>query len=413
MFTDAALILAYVTPTYSTQSTAQTFSVVVLNNSTDTVVRFISVDLPNDFTLVSVAATSFSAGTWGTPSVGAGNVITVATTDNTAGNALGQNGWARFKINATTSITAHTANNDANRFIVNIFSNNIGTTGNGIYRVGVWVQNSPIPLANRYTATFLKRNTTTLSAAINGLVTTIPVASGAGIANGDVLLIDNEQMRVIAGGGTTSLTVERDFNGSSNANHASGATVDITTTLSANITAAQTTITVNSGASIANNDVLLVDAEQMQVTAGGGTTSLTVTRGFNGSTAATHLGGLATAAQVQVATSPTVNVGSPTTYKMRITKTDTGREPTSLRRHRGAHQLHLPVCIKRYRRPRRTLVCHDYSTTSFTCKMLSERKGNLTQVTLPPSPLLPLLLSVPGTPSGTQLRGTKPSRTRT
>ena len=88
-FTDAALILAYVAPTYSTQSTAQTFSVVVLNNSTDTVVRFISVDLPDDFTLVSVAATSFSAGTWGTPSVGAGNVITVATTDNTAGNALG------------------------------------------------------------------------------------------------------------------------------------------------------------------------------------------------------------------------------------------------------------------------------------------------------------------------------------
>ena len=212
---------------------------------------------------------------------------------------MAQNGWARFEINATTSITAHTANNDANRFIVNVFSNNIGTTGNGIDKVGVWVETPPTTVANRYTATFLKRNTTTLSAAINGTVTTIPVASGAGIANGDVLLIDNEQMRVTAGGGTTSLTVTRFFNGSSNVNHASGATVDITTTLSANVTAAQTTITVNSGASIANGDVLLIDAEQLLVTAGGGTTTLTVTRGLSCSTAATHLGGLATAAQVQ------------------------------------------------------------------------------------------------------------------
>src|SRR5204862_7038643 len=112
-FTDAALIRVYVAPTYSTQSTAQTFSVVVQNVSNDTLVRYISVDLPDDFSAVSVAATSFSAGTWGTPSVGAGNVITVATTDNTAGNALGQNGWFRFDINATTSITAHTATNDA------------------------------------------------------------------------------------------------------------------------------------------------------------------------------------------------------------------------------------------------------------------------------------------------------------
>lgn len=39
------------------------------------------------------------------------------------------------------------------------------------------------------------------------------------------------------------------------------------------------------------NFVILIDSEQMLVTAGNGTTTLTVTRGYNGTTAATHLDG--------------------------------------------------------------------------------------------------------------------------
>ena len=111
--------------------------------------RYISVDLPDDFTGVSVATDDHlpTPCHLGRSPVGAGNVITLATTDNTAANALGANGWVRFEITATTSITAHTPNNDANRFITNVFSRNIGTTGDtATYKVGVWVQNSPITL---------------------------------------------------------------------------------------------------------------------------------------------------------------------------------------------------------------------------------------------------------------------------
>src|SRR6516165_9331366 len=100
-------------------------------------------------------------------------------------------------------------------------------------------------------------------------------------------------MQVTGGGSTTSLTVTRGFNGTTAATAMTGAVVTASfatpaaqTTLNGAITASQTTITVTSGTGIANSDVLVVGTEEMQVTAGGGTTSLTVTRGFNGSKAA-------------------------------------------------------------------------------------------------------------------------------
>jgi subtilisin-like proprotein convertase family protein len=72
---------------------------------------------------------------------------------------------------------------------------------------------------------------------------------------------------------------------------ASSATNPVTTTLNGTINASQTTITVVSGAGIANSDVLLIDSEQLKVTGGGGSTSLTVIRGFNGTTASAHANG--------------------------------------------------------------------------------------------------------------------------
>ncbi len=69
----------------------------------------------------------------------------------------------------------------------------------------------------------------------------------------------------------------------------------VATTLSAAITTTgQTTIKVTSGTNIANNDFLQIDSEIMQVTSGGGMTSLTVTRGQQGTSAATHANGAAT-----------------------------------------------------------------------------------------------------------------------
>ena len=149
--------------------------------------------------------------------------------------------------------------------------------------------------------------------------TTITVASGVGIPNGALLYIDSEDMQVTAGGGTTSLSVTRGANGTTAASHSNGAQVVNTTvtTLSAPITTTtQTTIGVTSGAGIANGAVLVIESEEMLVTAGGGTTTLTVTRGVNTTTAASHV----SASRVSKTTTPVVGSGS-TTYAMEIIDT--------------------------------------------------------------------------------------------
>jgi Tfp pilus assembly protein PilX len=60
--------------------------------------------------------------------------------------------------------------------------------------------------------------------------------------------------------------------------------------LTAAITAAQTTLTTGL-VGPANGDIIQIDTENMLVTAGGGTTSLTVQRAYNGTTAAAHSSG--------------------------------------------------------------------------------------------------------------------------
>lgn len=64
------------------------------------------------------------------------------------------------------------------------------------------------------------------------------------------------------------------------------------TTLNGAIINTTSPITVVSGTGIANNDFLQIDNEILQVTAGGGTTSLTVSRGQRGTTAASHSSGV-------------------------------------------------------------------------------------------------------------------------
>jgi len=69
-----------------------------------------------------------------------------------------------------------------------------------------------------------------------------------------------------------------------------GQSTGIQTTLSAPISAAATTITVASGLGIGNNAVIAIGNEHIQVTNRTGNT-LTVTRGANGTTAASALSG--------------------------------------------------------------------------------------------------------------------------
>jgi hypothetical protein len=64
--------------------------------------------------------------------------------------------------------------------------------------------------------------------------------------------------------------------------------LDRTTQLNGAINNSVTAIAVDSGAQIANGSVIQIDGERMTVTAGGGTTSLTVTRASWGTAAASH-----------------------------------------------------------------------------------------------------------------------------
>ena len=195
--------------------------------------------------------------------------------------------------------------------------------------------------ANTNIFTGTSQGIVTLNAPTNSSNTTIGVTSNTNINVGQTILIDSEYVYVRALVGATGITVTR---GSANivysisgppqtgfnttaATHTIGATGTWTgmnslltipynasdpkggfigtegggnntiggpvsatngfSTLAVTIGATETSITVN-GAYFANSQVIQLDAEQMLVTAGGGTTTLTVTRGYNGTTAASH-----------------------------------------------------------------------------------------------------------------------------
>lgn len=63
-----------------------------------------------------------------------------------------------------------------------------------------------------------------LDGGIDASVTSIAIDPAA-FTNDDVILIDSEQMRVVSGGGTVSLTVQRAYNGTSAATHTDGTIV--------------------------------------------------------------------------------------------------------------------------------------------------------------------------------------------
>ena len=62
--------------------------------------------------------------------------------------------------------------------------------------------------------------------------------------------------------------------------------------LAASLTSSATSLTLSVASTFVNNQIILIDSEQIQITAGGGTTSLTVTRAMNGTTAASHSAGV-------------------------------------------------------------------------------------------------------------------------
>ena len=81
---------------------------------------------------------------------------------------------------------------------------------------------SAVPIA--YTSSFAVAS---LTAAVNTVVTTLPVSNSANfpVSGNYNILVDQEQMTVTAGQGTNSWTVTRHVSGTTAAAHASGATV--------------------------------------------------------------------------------------------------------------------------------------------------------------------------------------------
>ncbi|HLX32337.1 MAG TPA: hypothetical protein VKR79_06145 [Gaiellaceae bacterium] len=126
---------------------------------------------------------------------------------------------------------------------------------------------------------------TTLNGSITSSQTSLTLTSAAGFPSSGnyTIQVDSEQMTVTGGQGTTNLTVTRGVNGTTAAAHNSGATVTQTS-----ITDSQTSLTVASGANFTNGDTVIVDNEEMTLTAGGGTTSWTVTRAANGTSASSN-----------------------------------------------------------------------------------------------------------------------------
>jgi hypothetical protein len=66
---------------------------------------------------------------------------------------------------------------------------------------------------------------TTLNGTITSSATTVVITSGTGFVNGDIISIDQEQMTIVSGGGTTTLTVTRGTNGTIRYPHTSGVNV--------------------------------------------------------------------------------------------------------------------------------------------------------------------------------------------
>jgi hypothetical protein len=169
------------------------------------------------------------------------------------------------------------------------------TVGTGLNAVPMTVLNEA---GNVWT---VELPTTTLAAPVAVADTTINVESAAGFpkTNGFTIQVGAEDMIVTAGAGTTTWTVTRGADGTVAAAYLSGAAVALAklpaTTLTAPVTAAATHVSVASAAGFpaTNGFTIEIDNEEMVVTAGAGTTTWTVTRGADGTTAAAHLTGAA------------------------------------------------------------------------------------------------------------------------
>jgi hypothetical protein len=148
--------------------------------------------------------------------------------------------------------------------------------------------------------------------AVNTTDTSIKVndATGFPTTGSFPIQVDSEQMLVTAGAGTTTWTVTRGYNvaGGSTTKALHGGNEAVSRIYSTT----DTSIRVNSasGFPTSGNYTILVDSEHMLVTGGQGTTTWTVSRHADSTTAATHTGGTAVTRVVGTADT-TIQVKAP------------------------------------------------------------------------------------------------------
>lgn len=125
-----------------------------------------------------------------------------------------------------------------------------------------------------------KIGVTTLNGALGAATTSVVVTANASFPNTGsyTIIVDNEEMTVTSGQGTNTWTVTRGVNGTQAASHSNGA----------NVYQVSFSVTSATGFPSAGDYTILVDSERMTVTAGQGTTTWTVTRDVDGTTAASH-----------------------------------------------------------------------------------------------------------------------------
>jgi hypothetical protein len=124
----------------------------------------------------------------------------------------------------------------------------------------------------------------------DNLTTTLYVVAASAYPVNSVIQVDNELMQVTARDTTANtLMVTRGFNNSTAAPHGMSSQVVLTTTLTQNVDDSSTILNVAYAANITKDSIIQVDNELMQVTmVDPAANTLTVTRGFNGTTKDSH-----------------------------------------------------------------------------------------------------------------------------
>jgi len=147
---------------------------------------------------------------------------------------------------------------------------------------------------------------------ISATATSVVIGSPNGFPSTGTFVIreGTEEMLVTGGQGTITWTITRGYNGTTAATHTDNTAIVLATSQGNNggsITAGATSIIVTgaTGFPTSGNYIILEGAEEMLVTGGQGTTTWTITRGYNNTTAASHTDGTA----ITLAPHPDFNVG--------------------------------------------------------------------------------------------------------